>query len=79
MTEAQEVDVINHPPHYSANPSGIECIDIVEHMNFCRGAAVKYIWRAGQKDPAKEVEDLRKAIWYLEREVKRIERNGDAR
>ena len=42
-------------------------------MNFCRGNAVKYIWRAGER-PAREVEDLRKAIWYLEREVQRLTR-----
>jgi hypothetical protein len=78
MTDTTGADYINHPSHYSANPSGIECIDVAEHMNFCRGAAMKYIWRAGQKDPAKEIEDLRKAIWYLQREIDRIERSSNA-
>jgi hypothetical protein len=64
-------DAVNHPAHYTTHPSGVECIDIVEHMNFCRGNAIKYIWRAGMKgDP---VEDLQKARWYLDREIARIE------
>lgn len=61
---------VNHPKHYNAHPSGIECIDVVEHFNFNRGNAIKYIWRAGEKE--NEVEDLEKAIWYLTREVRRI-------
>lgn len=63
-------DPVDHPPHYQAHPAGIECIDVVEHMNFCRGNAVKYIWRAGLKGDA--VEDLRKARWYLDREIARL-------
>jgi len=64
------LDDINHPEHYIRHPSGIECIQITEHMNFNLGNAVKYIWRAGTKgDPVK---DLRKAIWYLEREISRL-------
>ena len=66
-----ESDVINSPAHYTSYP--VEVIELTEHMNFCRGNAVKYISRAGLKDPAKEVEDLRKAIWYLEREITRLE------
>ena len=53
-------DPVNHPKHYTNHPSGIECIDIAEHMNFCRGNAIKYIWRAGEKGDA--VEDLKKAL-----------------
>ena len=60
---------VNHPPHYTSHPSKIECIQITEHMNFCCGNAVKYIWRADLKHDA--IEDLEKAIWYLQREVKR--------
>lgn len=62
---------VDHPSHYTGHPSGIECIQITEHMNFCLGNAIKYIWRAGTKsdDPR---EDLRKAIWYLSREIERI-------
>ena len=63
-------DPVNHPKHYTGHASGIECIQVTEHMNFCRGNAVKYIWRCGDK--GKPIEDLRKAIWYLEREIKRI-------
>lgn len=65
-------DLVNHPPHYSAHPSGVECITVTEHMNFCLGNATKYIWRAGLKsvDP---IEDLRKARWYLDREIARLE------
>lgn len=77
MSETSGADVVNHPPHYSANPNGIECIDVVEHMNFNRGNAVKYIWRAGAKDPSEEIQDLCKAIWYLKREVERIEHGGN--
>lgn len=66
-----ENDVINSPAHYTSYP--VEVIELTEHMNFCRGNAVKYISRAGLKDPAKEVEDLRKAVWYLEREITRLE------
>lgn len=67
-------DPVEHPAHYTSHPSGIECIQVTECMSFCLGNAVKYIWRAGLKgDPA---EDLRKAIWYLEREIARLERGG---
>lgn len=64
---------INHPSHYQSQ-SGIECIDVVEDLSFCRGNAIKYLWRAGQKDPAREIEDLKKAIWYIQREVARLEK-----
>ena len=63
-------DAIN-PPHYQRHPSGVECIEITEHMNFCLGNAIKYIWRAGLKNNA--IEDLEKARWYLDREIARIE------
>lgn len=71
-------DPVNHPKHYVMNPSGVECIDVVEHMNFCRGNAVKYIWRAGEKNAAAEIEDLEKARWYLDREIARLKaRRGE--
>lgn len=72
-SEPTTQDSVNHPPHYNAHPSGIECIVVTEHMNFCRGNAIKYIWRAGAKDKASEIEDLKKAQWYLAREIKRLE------
>ncbi len=61
--------MINHPEHYNKHPSGVECIDVVEHMNFNLGNAVKYIWRADLKDNGPQ--DLQKAIWYLQRELER--------
>lgn len=64
-------DMINHPPHYNQHPTGVECIDIAEHFNFNVGNAIKYLWRAGLKDD--EREDLRKAIWYIRREIERRE------
>jgi hypothetical protein len=63
-------DNVNHPKHYTNHPSGVECIEITEHMNFCIGNAVKYLWRAGLK--GEQVEDLRKARWYIDREIARI-------
>jgi hypothetical protein len=62
-------ETVNHPDHYNNNPSGIECIDVVEHMSFNLGNAIKYLWRAGHK--GNFVEDLKKAIWYIEREITR--------
>jgi hypothetical protein len=64
-------DQINRPPHYTQHFSGIECIEVVEHMNFNLGNAVKYIWRADLKDDA--LENLKKAQWYIAREVERRE------
>ena len=63
-------DMVNHPSHYTSHPSGIECIDVTQHMNFCLGNAMKYIWRSGMK--GSRVEDLQKAIWYLNKEIERI-------
>ena len=66
-------DPVNHPKHYTEHPSGVECIEITEHMNFCVGNAIKYLWRAGLK--GEQVEDLRKARWYIDREIARILNN----
>ena len=63
-------DVVNNSSHYTDHASGVECLQITEHMNFCLGNAVKYIWRAGLKND--NIEDLRKAKWYIERELKRL-------
>ena len=65
-------DSVNHPKHYTKHPSGIECIEITEHMNFCLGNAVKYIWRASLK--GKQIEDLEKAVFYLKREIERLKK-----
>lgn len=72
MTSNNNVD---HPTHYNSHPSGIECIEIAKHYNFCIGNAIKYLWRSGLKsehgmtDTQKEIEDLRKAIWYINEEI----------
>jgi hypothetical protein len=71
----QEADLVNHPPHYTAHPSGVECIEITEHMGFNVGNAVKYLWRADEKGNA--LEDLRKAAWYVDREIQRRIAGGD--
>lgn len=65
-------DKVNHPDHYNAHPSGVECIDIVEHMPFNTGSAIKYLWRAGLKGD--HIEDLKKARWYIDREIQRLEK-----
>jgi hypothetical protein len=63
-------DVVNHPSHYT-HYKGVEVIEITREMNFNLGNAVKYIARAGLKDPSKEVEDLQKAIFYIKDELAR--------
>jgi hypothetical protein len=63
----QSQDPVNHPVHYTSHPSGIECIEITEHMGFCLGNAIKYIWRADEKGA--DIEDLQKAAWYIAREI----------
>lgn len=69
----EQPDPVNHPPHYTSHPSGIECIQVAEHMGFNLGNAVKYIWRADLKHDA--LEDLKKARWYLDREIAKREPN----
>lgn len=67
------MEMVNHPQHYTAG--GIEAIDVIEayDLDFHTGNAVKYILRAGRKDPDKQIEDLQKAIWYLRRAIERCE------
>ena len=65
-------DLVNHPTHYTADPSGIECLQIVRHRNFNIGNAIKYLWRAGLKDETKVIEDLEKAIFYIRDEINRL-------
>ena len=65
-------DAVNHPSHYTAHPSGIECIAVAEHFNFNVGNAIKYLWRAGLKGDT--AEDLRKAEFYVRREIDRLTR-----
>jgi len=66
-------ETVDHPSHYNAHPSGVECIDVVEHMSFNLGNAVKYIWRAGLKSND-AVQDLEKARWYIRQEIGRLQR-----
>jgi hypothetical protein len=75
MEDFMNHDPVNHPKHYTEHPSGVECIEITEHMNFCVGNAIKYLGRAGLK--GEQVEDLRKARWYIDREIARILNNAD--
>ena len=78
--EQKKVDNVNHPPHYTwlKDKCGIEVIDITRHMDFCLGNAIKYILRAGHKQDAsltdnqKEIEDLKKAIWYIKDRIKQL-------
>jgi hypothetical protein len=63
--------VINHSSHYTSHPSGIECIQVTEHMNFNIGNAIKYLWRMEHKNG---IEDLKKARWYIDREIQRLEK-----
>lgn len=71
-------DNVNHPKHYTSDPSGIECINITRHRNFNVGNAIKYLWRAGIKEDKdrklidKQIEDLNKAVWYLVDEIHRL-------
>jgi hypothetical protein len=70
-------DAVNNPNHYTQHPSGVECIQITEHMGFNLGNAVKYIWRSDLKGDA--IEDLKKARWYIDRELKRRDKACPAR
>lgn len=82
-------DMVNHPSHYTSDPSGVECITVTRHRNFNVGNAIKYLWRAGMKkpdpktvpgaaismmkaEPEKEIEDLKKARWYIADEIERL-------
>ena len=67
-------DIVNHPSHYTDGK--IEVIEFIEdkNLNYHKGNAIKYICRAGKKDPQKEIEDLQKAIWYINREIRNLKR-----
>lgn len=78
MASKNKNDQVNHPKHYTSDPSGIECIDITRHRNFNIGNTIKYLWRSGLKEDKdrklidKQVEDLNKAVWYLVDEIHRL-------
>lgn len=73
-------EMVNHPTHYNKVP-GVECIDVIRYFDFDRGNAIKYIWRSGEKPEQgmtakeKEIEDLKKAIWYLEDRITYLEKS----
>lgn len=78
MRESIEtIDMVNSPPHYSwlKEKCGLEVIDITRHLDFDLGNAIKYILRAGRKKDA--VEDLKKAIWYLNDKIKLLENESN--
>lgn len=76
-------DPINHPAHYTSDPSGVEAIQVTQHRTFCVGNAMKYLWRAGLKAEEgktakqKQIEDLKKAAWYVQQEIERLEGDTD--
>jgi len=65
-------DMVNHPKHYTSHPSGVECVDIIEHFPHNVGAAIKYLWRHGLKSDT--FQDLEKARWYVDREIQRVKK-----
>lgn len=69
VLEDPDLDMVNHPKHYTSHPSGIECIQITRHMGFNTGNAIKYLWRADEKGAA--IQDLEKAIWYIQDEIQK--------
>lgn len=76
-------DNVQKAKHYNLHPSGVECIDVVEHLDFCIGNAIKYMWRSGLKvsdnlpDTESEIQDLKKSIYYINRKIKLLE-NGQS-
>lgn len=82
LVTKMKYDPVNKPQHYCSHPSGIECIQVTEQMNFCIGNAIKYLWRTGLKTEEgldareKQIQDMEKAIWYISREIHRIHNGG---
>ena len=80
MRPKADPDRVNRPPHYTSHPSGVECITITEHYDFCVGNAIKYLWRCGLKveegmtPRGKEIEDLKKAVYYINRKINNLEK-----
>jgi hypothetical protein len=69
--EMREKEKVNHPEHYGGKENQYEAIKVIEAwgLGFCLGNVVKYVSRAGKKDKNRELEDLEKARWYLDREI----------
>lgn len=75
-TDSIHVDnIVHNPPHYTGFSNGAEVVDIAENLPFNRGCAVKYLARAGKKHPDRELEDLKKALWFVAREIERLEKS----
>jgi len=77
LQRINDYDPVSKPEHYNTDPSGVECIKITRHRNFNVGNAIKYLWRAGLKDENAHVQDLRKAVWYINDEITRLEGTHD--
>lgn len=75
--EAREADMVNHPPHYENTVPGIEPIQVTQHFSFCLGNVIKYVWRAGSKEGNTALQDLKKARWYLDNEIRLREAKGE--
>jgi hypothetical protein len=71
-----EKEMVNHPKHYGGESNPYEAIKVIDawDLDFCLGNTVKYISRAGKKSPEKELEDLKKALWYLQHKINKLEK-----
>jgi hypothetical protein len=71
-----EKEMVNHPIHYGGSENVYEAIKVIDawDLDFCLGNTVKYISRAGKKHPDKELEDLKKALWYLQHKIDTLEK-----
>lgn len=72
----EQKEMVNNPTHYGGADNTYEAIKVIDDwdLGFCLGNTVKYISRAGKKDPAKELEDLKKAMWYLQHHIETLEK-----
>lgn len=70
-----DVDNVNHPAHYKGHPKGIECIDVIEDATYLNlGQAMKYLWRVTWGNKGNKIEDLEKAIWYINRHISNLKK-----
>lgn len=69
IMKKDKFDPVQKPKHYNSHPSGIQCIEVTRHLNFNVGNAIKYLWRADHKNG---VQDLEKALWYVQDEIARL-------
>jgi len=67
---------VEHPKHYNSHPSGVECLAIIEHFSFNLGSAIKYVWRNGLKPGEDALTDLKKAKFFIDREIERLTKAG---